>query len=88
MRAHEKGLIERHVVDSHLIRVISMDLQLYTAALAETDEQFFNEFKTRAGKVLKSADERVWAAATGKHRSIVWAAINGSREQTLKLLAA
>jgi hypothetical protein len=65
-----------------------MDLQLYTAALAETDELFFNEFKTRAGKVLKSADERVWAAATGKHRSIVWAAINGSREQTLKLLAA
>lgn len=88
LRACEKGLIERHVVDSHLIRVISMDLQLYTAALAETDEEFFNEFKTRAGKVLKSADESVWAAATGKHRSIVWAAINGSREQTLKLLAA
>ena len=88
LRACEKGLIERHVVDSHLTRVISMDLQLYTAALAETDEEFFNEFKTRAGKVLKGADESIWAAATGKHRAIVWAAINGSREQTLKLLSA
>lgn len=88
LRACEKGLIERHVVDSHLIRVISMDLQLYTAALAETDEEFFNEFKTRAGKVLKGADGSLWSAATGKHRSIVWAAINGSREQTIKLLTA
>ena len=86
VRAYEKGLIGQHVVESHLIRVISMDLQLYTAAFAETDEQFFNEFKTRSGKVLKAADEKIWAAATGKHRSIVWAAIHGSREQTLKLL--
>ena len=88
LRACEKGLIERHVVDSHLIRVISMDLQLYTAALAETDESFFNEFKTRAGKLLKGVDEAIWSTATGKHRAVVWAAVHGSREQVLKLLAA
>jgi CDP-glycerol glycerophosphotransferase len=88
IRAHEKGLVERKVIDSHLTRVISMDLQLYTAALAETDENFFNEFKTRAARLLADVDESVWAAATGRHRSIVWAAIHGSREQTLKLLNA
>lgn len=88
LRACDKGLIERHVVDSHLMRVISMDLQLYTAALAETDEEFFNEFKTRAGRLLKGADESIWSAATGSHRAVVWAAVNGSRDQVLKLLAA
>jgi CDP-glycerol glycerophosphotransferase len=88
LRALDKGLIERHVVDSHLTRVISMDLQLYTAAFAETDETFFNEFKTRASRLLAGADESGWSAATGRHRSIVWAAIHGSREQTLKLLNA
>lgn len=88
VRACEKGLIERHVIDSHLTRVISMDLQLYVPALAETDEEFFNEFKARAGKVLTGADEAVWSSATGKHRAVVWAAIHGTREQALKLLDA
>lgn len=85
-RALDRGLVEKHVVDSHLTRIISMDLQLYIEALAETDEVFFNEFKTRAGRVLDGAEESVWSAATGRHRATVWAAIHGSREQTLKLL--
>lgn len=85
-RAIEKSLIEQHVHDSYLGRVISMDLQLYAPALAETDEAFFNEFKTRAGKVLKNADDSIWASATGKNRAAVWAAIHGTREQTIKQL--
>jgi CDP-glycerol glycerophosphotransferase len=85
-RAIEKGLIEKHVLDSYLGRVISMDLQLYAPAFAETDEAFFNEFKTRAGAVLAQADESVWSSATGKHRATVWAAIHGTREQALKQL--
>ena len=87
-RAIEKGLIGDHVLESYLGRVISMDLQLYVPAIAETDDEFFNELKTRAGKVLKQADETVWAKATGKHRAAVWAAIHGTREQTLAQLQA
>ena len=85
-RAIEKGLVEKHVLDSYLGRVISMDLQLYVPAIAETDEVFFDEFKSRAAKVLSQADESIWANATGKHRAAVWAAINGTREQTIKQL--
>ena len=85
-RALEKGIIEKHVLDSYLGRVISMDLQLYAPAIAETDEQFFNEFKSRAGAVLAQTDESIWANATGRHRAAVWAAVNGTREQTIKQL--
>ena len=86
IRAVEKGLIGQHVLASYLGRVISMDLQLYAPAIAETEEEFFNEFKTRAGAVLANADEAIWASATGKHRAVVWAAIHGTREQTIKQL--
>lgn len=85
-RAIDKGLIGKHVIASYLGRVISMDLQLYVPAIAETDDEFFNEFKTRASAVLASADEAIWANATGKHRAAVWAAIHGTREQTIKQL--
>jgi CDP-glycerol glycerophosphotransferase len=85
-RALEKGIIEKHVLESYLGRVISMDLQLYAPAIAETDDAFFDEFKSRAGKVLKQADESIWANATGRHRAAVWAAVNGTREQTIKQL--
>lgn len=85
-RAIEKDLIGKHVLESYMGRVISMDLQLYAPAIAETEEDFFNEFKERAGRVLKQADEAVWANATGKHRAAVWAAIHGTREQTIKQL--
>lgn len=85
-RAIDKGLIENHVLDSYLGRVISMDLQLYVLAIAETDDVFFDEFKSRASAILATANDSIWATATGKHRAAVWAAIHGTREQTIKQL--
>lgn len=87
-RAVAKGLIEQHVVDSHLTRVISMDLQLYVPALAHTDEQFFIELQVRAKRLLADVDDEIWQRATGKHRAALWAAIHGTREQALKQLSA
>jgi glycosyltransferase involved in cell wall biosynthesis len=84
--ANRKGLIEKHVIESYQARVISMDLQLFAPAIADTDEEFFTEFKTRVSKILASADESVWANAAGKHRAAVWAAIHGNRDQTIKQL--
>lgn len=87
LRAIEKGLIENEVRESWLTRIISMDLQLFVVELARTDSRFFDTLKARAGAVLADAPERVWANATGKNRKAVWAALHGSREQTIGLLA-
>lgn len=85
-RAVAKKLIEQHVVDSHLVRVISMDLQLYVPALADTDEVFFSELQRRARQLLADAGDDIWQQATGKYRAALWAAIHGTREQALKQL--
>ncbi|MFM6977707.1 MAG: glycosyltransferase family 2 protein [Micrococcales bacterium] len=85
-RAIEKGLIEKHVHDSYLTRIISMDLQLFVGEIPETDEQYFNEFKSRAGAVLAEADESVWANATGAKRAAVWVAAHGNRDQVVQQL--
>ncbi|MEY4321182.1 MAG: hypothetical protein RLZZ471_1123, partial [Actinomycetota bacterium] len=85
-RAIEKGLIEKSVHDSYLTRIISMDLQLFVDAIPETDERYFDEFKSRAGAVLTEADESVWANATGAKRAAVWVAVHGTREQVIQQL--
>lgn len=85
-RAIDKGLIEKHVHDSYLTRVISMDLQLFVGEIPEADQQYFDEFKQRAGAVLKGADEAVWANASGSKRAAVWVAVNGTREQVIQQL--
>lgn len=84
--AINKGIIERAVFESYLSRVISMDLQLFAPAFAETDEEFFDEFKSRASKILAEATDEIWAKATGKHRKVIWAAIHSTREQAIKQL--
>lgn len=86
IRAMQKGLINQKVHEAWLTRIISLDLQLFVTAIPEASPIFFDTFKSRAGAVLKLADESVWAAAKGKNRAAVWAAINGSREQTIKVL--
>lgn len=88
LRAIEKGLIENQVRESWLTRIISMDLQLFVAAVATTEPAFFAELNSRASAVLAGAPESVWASATGKNRNAVWAAVNGNREQTIKLIAS
>lgn len=88
MRAIHKGLIGDAVHRVWLARIISMDLQLFVGAIRDTDQEFFDTFKARAGAVLSAADESVWAASKGKNRAAVWAALNGTREQTIKVLSA
>ena len=86
-RAIEKGLIEKSVLDSYLTRVISMDLQLFVGEIPDVDQQYFDEFKVRAGAVLSDADESTWANATGAKRAAVWVAVHGTREQAVQQLA-
>jgi CDP-glycerol glycerophosphotransferase len=88
LRAIQKGLIGERVHQIWMARVISLDLQLFVGAIAETDPVFFDTFKARAGAVLSAADESVWAASTGKNRAAVWATVNGTRDQAIKVLAA
>lgn len=83
----ERGFIRPNVHLSWLSRIISLDLPLFVESVPVTDEAFFAELHTRAGKLLKDAPEQVWVEATGKHRAAVWAAVNGTREQTIKQLA-
>lgn len=85
-RAIEKGLIEQKVHDSYLTRIISMDLQLFVGEIPETEQNYFDEFKSRAGAVLARADESIWANATGSKRAAVWVAVHGTREQVIQQL--
>ena len=85
-RAIDKGLIEKSVHDSYLTRIISMDLQLFVGEIPETDDEYFEEFRSRAGRVLQDADEAIWANATGTKRAAVWVATRGTREQVLQQL--
>ncbi len=88
LRAIEKGLITALVREVWLTRIISLDLQLFAPALAVADQVFFDEFQARASAVLADAEPSVWAASTGEHRAAVWAAVHGTRQQTLKVLSA
>lgn len=85
-RAIEKGLIDQKVLASYLTRIISMDLQLFIGEIPDTDQAYFDEFKSRAGAVLAEADESVWANATGSKRAAVWVGVHGTREQVIQQL--
>lgn len=86
LRAIEKGLINKSVHESYLTRIISMDLQLFVPAIDQTEPEFFDELKSRMGRILAATDESVWANATGRLRSVVWAAIHGTRDQAIAQL--
>jgi CDP-glycerol glycerophosphotransferase len=86
-RAIGKGLIDDSVHSNYLTRIISVDLQIFVSEIPETNQDFFEEFKLRAGTLLNQADEAVWASATGARRAAVWVAVNGTREQTIQQLA-
>ena len=84
----ERGFIGPEVHLSWLTRIVSLDLPLFVAAIPVTDQAFFDELHTRAGKLLKDAPEQVWTLASGSLRAAVWASIHGTREQTIKQLPA
>ena len=54
--------------------------------LERASEEFFAAYKASANALLSEASGEDWAASTGKYRKVVWAAMHGSREQTLKVL--
>jgi CDP-glycerol glycerophosphotransferase len=83
----ERGFITPNVHLSWLSRIISLDLPLFVESIPVTDQAFFDELHTRAGKLLANAPEQVWTQSSGKLRKAVWAAVHGTREQTIKQLS-
>ena len=72
---------------SYLRHMIALDFELFAPELARADEEFFATYKASANVLLSEASGEDWAASKGKYRKVVWAAMHGSREQTLKVLS-
>lgn len=81
-----KGLVQPEVHTEYLRHMIALDFELFAPELARADEAFFEAYKASANSLLSEATGDDWAASPGKHRKVVWAAMHGSREQTLKVL--
>lgn len=82
-----KGLIQPEVHSAYLRHMIALDFELFAPELARADEEFFATYKASANVLLSEASGDDWAASNGKYRKVVWAAMHGSREQTLKVLS-
>ena len=85
--AAAKGLVKSEVHTSYIRHMISLDFELFAPELARADEEFFAIYKASANVLLSEATGDDWAASKGKYRKVVWAAMHGSREQTLKVLS-
>ncbi|MFM6966519.1 MAG: glycosyltransferase family 2 protein [Rhodoluna sp.] len=85
--AINKGLISVDVHREYLRHMIALDFELFAPELARADEEFFAAFKASANVLLSEATGEDWASSNGKYRKVVWAAMHGSREQTLKVLS-
>lgn len=84
--ADEKQLVEAGTYRRWLSFLISSPLQTLVANLGTAPTSDFDSFKAVASEFLADADEEIWVSATGANRAAVWAAVHGSREQTLKQL--
>jgi CDP-glycerol glycerophosphotransferase len=81
-----KGLVQQPVHTAYLRHMIALDFELFAPELARADEGFFEAYKASANALLSDATGEDWSASAGKYRKVVWAAMHGSREQTLKVL--
>jgi len=81
-----KGLVQVEVHKSYLRHMIALDFELFAPELERADDEFFAAFKASANQLLSEATGEDWAASHGRYRKVVWAAMHGSREQTLKVL--
>jgi CDP-glycerol glycerophosphotransferase len=81
-----KGLVQAEVHKAYLQHMIALDFELFAPELENADELFFAAYKASANQLLSEASGEDWAASRGKYRKVVWAAMHGSREQTLKVL--
>ena len=82
------GRISSNVLRKYLTRIITLDLQLFVISIADASPVFFDEFKTRAGKLLVSATDEIWAAAKGAHKDLVRLAVTGSRDEVIRAIRA
>jgi len=85
-KAVAKGLIEPSVQKAYTRHLIALDFELFAPELGRADQDFFDAYKAAANALLSEATGDDWAASTGKYRKVVWAAMHGSRAQTLKIL--
>ena len=81
-----KGLVQPEVHTAYLRHMIALDFELFAPELDRADEEFFSAYKASANQLLSEATGEDWAASSGRFRKVVWAAMHGSREQTLKVL--
>lgn len=86
--ADEKHLVAAGTYRRWLSFLISSPLQKLVADLGTAPTSDFDTFKAVASEFLADADEEIWTSATGANRAAVWAAVHGSREQTLKQLTS
>jgi CDP-glycerol glycerophosphotransferase len=84
--AVKKGIVQPEVHTAYLRHLISLDFELFAPELGRADQEFFAAYKASANALLSEATGEDWAASPGKYRKVVWAAMHGSREQTLKIL--
>lgn len=84
--ADEKQLVAAGTYRRWLSFLISSPLQKLVADLRTAPTSDFDHFKAVTSEFLADADEEIWVSATGANRAAVWAAVHGSREQTLKHL--
>jgi hypothetical protein len=85
-KADAKQLVAAGTYRRWLSFLISSPLQKLVADLGTAPTSDFDDFKAVASEFLSDADEEIWVSATGVNRAAVWAAVHGSREQTLKQL--
>lgn len=81
-----KGMVHSSVHTDYLRHMIALDFELFAQELGRADQDFFAVFKASANSLLSEATGEDWAASEGKYRKVIWAAMHGSREQTLKVL--
>lgn len=82
------GRIGQEVLTQYLVRIISLDLQLFVHYIPMTDDEFFAAFKWRGRALLADAPDEVWAKATGGKLESVKFALNHNREETVAFIAS
>jgi CDP-glycerol glycerophosphotransferase len=81
-----KGLVKQAVHTAYVRQMISLDFEVFAPVFDRASEEFFAAYKAGANLLLSEATGEDWASSSGKYRKVVWAAMHGSREQTLKVL--
>ena len=82
------GRIGQDVLNQYLVRILSLDLQLFVHYIPMTDDEFFAAFKWRGKALLADAPADVWSKAAGGKLESVKFALNHNREETVAFIAS